>query len=86
MHIAMLSAEYPPRWGGMGSVVFHLAGHLAKLGHEITIITRNGSTKPPSQEGVTVVSIMATITNGFYEELWEKCIESIKEITSQKFR
>ena len=26
MHIAMLSAEFPPRWGGMGSTVFHLSG------------------------------------------------------------
>ncbi|MGY8699304.1 MAG: hypothetical protein ACKVHC_06340, partial [Candidatus Poseidoniales archaeon] len=29
MHIAMVSGEYPPRWGGIGSVVYHLAGHLA---------------------------------------------------------
>ena len=40
MHIAMLSGEYPPRWGGMGSVVFHLASHLAERGHRITVITR----------------------------------------------
>ena len=33
MHIAMVSGEYPPRWGGIGSVVFHLAGHLAQRGH-----------------------------------------------------
>ena len=25
MHIAMIAGEYPPRWGGIGSVVFHLA-------------------------------------------------------------
>ena len=42
MHIAMLSAEYPPRWGGMGSTVFHLSAALAEMGHKISIITRKG--------------------------------------------
>ena len=55
MHIAMLSAEYPPRWGGMGSTVFHLSSALVSLGHRITIITRNGGgSSPPPLEGVTV--------------------------------
>ena len=55
MHIAMLSAEYPPRWGGMGSTVFHLSSALVSLGHRITIITRNGgSGDPPAIDGVTV--------------------------------
>ncbi len=60
MHIAMLSGEYPPRWGGMGSTVFHLSGALAKMGHTVTIITRRDSKalKDPSlipkQEGVSV--------------------------------
>ncbi len=40
MHIAMLSGEYPPRWGGMGSTVFHLSGALARMGHRVTVITR----------------------------------------------
>jgi len=40
MHIAMVSGEYPPRWGGIGSVVYHLAGHLASRGHDVTVITR----------------------------------------------
>lgn len=59
-HIAMLSGEYPPRWGGMGSTVFHLSGALAKMGHKITVITRNEAkarkdpTLIPKQDGVTV--------------------------------
>lgn len=57
MHVAMLSAEYPPRWGGMGSTVFHLSTALANLGHKITIITRKGSSKPPSIEGVKVITV-----------------------------
>lgn len=57
MHIAIVCGEYPPRWGGIGSVVFHLAGHLVKLGHEITIITRKHEGKAPSQDGVSVVDV-----------------------------
>ena len=57
MHIAMVSGEYPPRWGGIGSVVFHLAGHLAQLGHEITIITRTHAQPPPQQPGVKVIHV-----------------------------
>ena len=63
MHIAMLSGEYPPRWGGMGSVVFHLASHLAERGHRITVITRkhgdavSNSKLIPSVEGVKVLMV-----------------------------
>ena len=63
MHIAMLSGEYPPRWGGIGTVVHHLAGALAERGHEITVITRNSkATKVnpsliPSQKGVEVIEV-----------------------------
>ena len=58
MHIAMLSAEYPPRWGGMGSTVFHLSSALASRGHNVTIITRNGGGKNiPSVPGVEVISV-----------------------------
>ena len=55
MHIAMIAGEYPPRWGGIGSVVFHLAGHLASFGHEVTIITRSHNGIAPAQSGVSIV-------------------------------
>lgn len=58
MHIAMLSAEYPPRWGGMGSTVFHLSSALASRGHSVTIITRNGAgNNSPSISGVEIISV-----------------------------
>jgi glycosyltransferase involved in cell wall biosynthesis len=57
MHIAMVSGEYPPRWGGIGSVVFHLAGHLASRGHDVTVITRNHSQATPQQPGVSVLHV-----------------------------
>lgn len=57
MHIAMIAGEYPPRWGGIGSVVYHLAGHLASFGHRVTVITRADDAKPPSQSGVNIVEV-----------------------------
>ena len=54
LHIAMLSAEYPPRWGGMGSTVYHLSAALVELGHRITVITRDGGGKAIAQEGVNI--------------------------------
>ena len=54
LHIAMLSAEYPPRWGGMGSTVYHLSAALVELGHRITVITRDGDGKALEQQGVNV--------------------------------
>ena len=57
MHIAMLSAEYPPRWGGMGSTVYHLSAALSARGHRITIITRSGGGTAPRIEGVEVLSV-----------------------------
>jgi glycosyltransferase involved in cell wall biosynthesis len=57
MHIAMVSGEYPPRWGGIGSVVFHLAGHLAARGHRVSIITRTHKGRAPPQQGVSVIEV-----------------------------
>ena len=57
MHIAMVSGEYPPRWGGIGSVVFHLAGHLAARGHRVSIITRTHKDRAPPQQGVSVIEV-----------------------------
>ena len=54
LHIAMLSAEYPPRWGGMGSTVYHLSAALVELGHRITVITRDGGGNSLEQEGVNI--------------------------------
>ena len=57
MHIAMISGEYPPRWGGMGSTVFHLSSKLAAMGHTITVITRSSKGTPPYLEGVRVIQV-----------------------------
>ena len=57
MHIAMLSAEYPPRWGGMGSTVYHLSAALVARGHRITVITRSGGGTAPRVDGVEVLGV-----------------------------
>ena len=57
LHIAMISGEYPPRWGGMGSTVFHLSSKLAAMGHTISVITRSSKDTPPHLEGVRVIQV-----------------------------
>ena len=57
VHIAIVAGEYPPRWGGIGSVVYHLAKHFVDIGHEVSIITRKHSSAIPSQEGVKVIQV-----------------------------
>ena len=47
----------PSSLGGMGSVVFHLSGHLARLGHRVTVLARSHSQDAPLQEGVSVIEV-----------------------------
>ena len=85
MHIAMLSAEYPPRWGGMGSTVFHLSSALVSLGHRITIITRNGgSGDPPAIDGVTVRKVRwARIPMGFTRSYGKYALKELRHLHSK---
>ena len=41
MRIAMLSANFPPYFGGIGNVCFYNAVELVKLGHDVTVYTSN---------------------------------------------
>ena len=85
MHIAIVSGEYPPRWGGIGSVVFHLAGHFVQLGHEVTIITRNHSEKAPSQEGVNVIPVRwAKLPMAFTRSYGKKALKALKNLHAKK--
>ena len=85
MHIAMLSAEYPPRWGGMGSTVFHLSSALVSLGHRITIITRNGgSGAPPSVDGVTIRKVRwARIPMGFTRSYGKHALDELRRLHTE---
>ena len=85
MHIAIVSGEYPPRWGGIGSVVFHLAGHFVQLGHEVTIITRSHSDKVPSQEGVDVIPVRwARLPMAFTRSYGKSAFRALKRLHSSK--
>ena len=85
MHIAIVSGEYPPRWGGIGSVVFHLAGHFVQLGHEVTIITRSHSDKVPSQEGVNVIPVRwARLPMAFTRSYGKSAFRALKKLNSTK--
>ena len=85
MHIAIVSGEYPPRWGGIGSVVFHLAGHLVQLGHEVSIITRSHPEKAPSQEGVDVIPVRwAKLPMAFTRSYGKSSIKALKKLHTKK--
>jgi glycosyltransferase involved in cell wall biosynthesis len=85
MHIAIVSGEYPPRWGGIGSVVFHLAGHFVQLGHEVSIITRSHSDSVPSQEGVEVIPVRwARLPMAFTRSYGKNAIKALKRLHSRK--
>ena len=85
MHIAMLSAEYPPRWGGMGSTVFHLSSALVTLGHRITIITRNGSQgDPPAIDGISVRMVgWARIPMAFTRSYGKSALKELRRLNSE---
>lgn len=40
MKIALITGEFPPKWGGIGSHCYNLANTLADFGHEIHVVTR----------------------------------------------
>ena len=84
MHIAMLSAEFPPRWGGMGSTVFHLSAALANRGHRVTVITRSGAGKPPDQEGVDVIEVgWARIPMEFTRSYGRRAISELERLNER---
>ena len=85
MHIAMLSAEYPPRWGGMGSTVYHLSASLAARGHRVTVITRSGGGEDyPRIEGVEVVSVgWAPIPMAFTRSYGRNALRALKRLHLQ---
>jgi len=84
MHIAMLSAEFPPRWGGMGSTVFHLSAALVNRGHRVTVITRSGAGKPPHQEGVEVIEVgWARIPMEFTRSYGRRAISELERLNER---
>ena len=85
MHIAMLSAEYPPRWGGMGSTVFHLSSALVAQGHRVTVITRNGAKGSyPELDGVSVRMVRwAKIPMAFTRSYGKSALKELRRLHSE---
>ena len=85
MHIVMVSGEYPPRWGGMGSVVYHLAGHMAQRGHKVTVITRKHKQMPPTQTGVDVIPVRwAPLPMSFTTSFGKHAIKAINQLKRRR--
>lgn len=86
MHIAMLSAEYPPRWGGMGSTVFHLSSALVSRGHEVTIITRNGGGEQiPIIDGIEVITVgWIRLPMEFTRSYGRSALRALKKLNQSK--
>ncbi|MEL0268709.1 MAG: glycosyltransferase family 4 protein [Euryarchaeota archaeon] len=84
LHIAMLSAEYPPRWGGMGSTVYHLSAALVELGHRITVITRDGGGKALEQQGVNIREVKwLRAPMAFTKSYGKYALSDLKKLHSQ---
>ena len=84
MHIAMLSAEFPPRWGGMGSTVFHLSSSLVKRGHRVTVITRSGGGDAPVQDGVRVITVgWAKIPMEFTRSYGRRALSALEDLNQK---
>ena len=55
MRIAVITSQFPPRWGGVGNGIHHQVEALAARGHDIDIITRDrdrGMVFPPLPDNV----------------------------------
>ena len=84
MHVAMLTAEYPPRWGGMGSTVYHLSNALTNLGNSVTVITRRSSGKTPQIEGVRVLKVpWAKIPMAFTRSYGKWALKALEKLHSE---
>jgi len=61
MRILIVNSEYPPIGGGAGNATAHIARRLAKMGHEVSVVTSRfkGLPHKENDEGVTVYRIPA---------------------------
>lgn len=65
MHIAHVTATFPPHYTGTGMVCYHNALGLARLGHQVTVFTaRDAPDAGESLEGVTVRRLPALFRFG----------------------
>lgn len=46
MRVALITSQFPPEVGGIGDYTANLAGHLAKRGFQVEVVTREGHATP----------------------------------------
>jgi glycosyltransferase involved in cell wall biosynthesis len=55
MRILILNSEYPPVGGGAGNASAHIAAQLAKMGHQITVVTSQFRDLPHQEQDGRIV-------------------------------
>jgi len=87
MKIAMLAAEYPPKWGGIGVHAFNLSNALANDGHEVHVITRKEKDKPPAQpKGVKIHTVdWLKVPLWFILSYGKNALKKVEELSNEKF-
>lgn len=94
MNICLVTMEWPPCGGGIGTYMFNLAGGLQSLGHKVTVLTHEKT--PSTIKDVEIVQIPITKTKRTLENKilrwrWEphrtwakKAWETFKTIRNKK--
>ncbi len=81
MHIAFLTAEYPPQIGGVGDYTRCLAAHLCTEGHTVTVITGSGGA-PPAAATTHEPATLRTI-GGWGWRCWRDTIAALDSLRPQ---
>jgi hypothetical protein len=55
MRILILNSEYPPIGGGAGNASAHIATHLEKMGHAVTVVTAQFGALPGQEKQGSVI-------------------------------
>lgn len=79
MNVLMVSSEFPPVVGGVASHVDQLAQHLAKRGHEVTVVVRQVEDSDPHEFRNGVEVIRATLPRSlmFYELMLKRMLKRL---------
>jgi len=61
MNILILNYEFPPMGGGAGKATYNLAAELARLGHQVDVLTSKIKGQPAKEkiDGFTVYRVMS---------------------------
>ena len=59
MKIGLLAPDFPPDLGGVQTYSWHTASELARLGHDVTVFTREGRVTDAAAPGFKVESVLA---------------------------